>query len=941
MSPQPDQPITVTSVLQQQNHYQRLGFKCTSVEELAVESAYFSRLQLLQRCDTTPEDRATAAKLLDESFRTLSHDQSRAKYDRWLSRRASVAQTVRSELFLSRYQIGQTMLAGDRATICSARDTRLNRDVVIKRISPELLADPAHRAALRSEAELFASFNSSHLVKVLDYDIDSGAIVMERMANSLQSLAKPNGLPVERIQSMVEQALQGLNALHQNGIAHGRIDPSHLLIDDCNCVKLSLTPGLKGESAALHPGSQARHLAPEMLNAVVFGEPKLAIDIYALGFVALEAIVGKNFAKRVNQGVAFKGGDLQSWLLWHSSSTEYLPNIQELVPGIRPAFAAILDKMTCKHQGERYANAAECLAAIAEAQAIGPGPTASVTIESVKEIREIDLLGTPPQLEATYQSPSKLTWKETLSNPKLLLTPAGRNHFVMLGTGVLAAMVLLIASVGNSPSNAEEAGQVAAADNRMPAMESVDSANAFSSEWELAETELENMEVDDEVLAAASPEDTLDDVVPSNVGDGDWEVRFTIHQGGFVIDVDGKQNHSAPAWKLGSGMHQVRFHSQASRGEHLVEIELPKGHGGLVCSLQAPPKPARERTTESRDSLLDPDQDIRGATFRPSQATIPIVGAPSFSKAEQQAEILRSTFEQLARMPIGALKSKPAFELPQTPVDPRFAFALALYAHQSGDNERAKSYCQRALSDGKQFKVAFMPALQLLTRIHIEMTEYPVALTECRAMLNWMILQKSSQSDGRFADDIDELAWWTGTLIGFVEEATDQEAQEKTDSSFTAAHLQKYCSLEQWKKFRIGRTAVRELAAKIGQELDSFLAERTEVQEQNRMTRLLRVEAQKREEEAKSFNNWTYPGRPRPNSSTAMYYSQENSAAIKPNESLLSVPKVTHELPRYRGAHPKCFRTYAPCDLSLLAERAMDSIALPQDSRFASTVSSD
>lgn len=256
-----DQPAnqieaSIAEVLLNQNHYQRLGFSNMSVTPDQIEEAYRNRVELLAGSVTTPADRKHAAELIDASHQCLANAKLRRRYDRTLIGQ-SVTNTRKDgeSLFLGRYKIGETLSKGERAVIYSARDTRLNRDVVVKRVATELLRDDMHRSSMRAEAELFGSFNSSHLVKILDYDVDSGATVMERMATSLQSLATPNGLPSERVQSMIEQALHGLNALHNSGITHGRLDPSHLLLDDFDCVKLSLTPGLSGMTAALQPGA--------------------------------------------------------------------------------------------------------------------------------------------------------------------------------------------------------------------------------------------------------------------------------------------------------------------------------------------------------------------------------------------------------------------------------------------------------------------------------------------------------------------------------------------------------------------------------------------------------------------------------------------------------------------------------------------------------------
>src|SRR5690606_21143471 len=179
-----------------------------------------------------------------------------------------------------------------RTRIFAAHDVRLNRNVIVKKIDSSLARDPEHQALLRREAELFAGFNSGHLVKVLDYDAAAGIIVLEAMAGDLSALAEPAGIEPRAACDLLEQALRGLAALHSQNIAHGQRDESHLLLDDCNQIKLAVTPGHSAITPALSPNRTTKHVAPEMLNPSVFGTQTLAADIYALGFVILELIVG-------------------------------------------------------------------------------------------------------------------------------------------------------------------------------------------------------------------------------------------------------------------------------------------------------------------------------------------------------------------------------------------------------------------------------------------------------------------------------------------------------------------------------------------------------------------------------------------------------------------------------------------------------------------------
>ncbi|MDX1930777.1 MAG: protein kinase [Pirellulaceae bacterium] len=938
----PASPIeaSISEVLLNQNHYQRLGFSNMSATAEQVEQAYRNRMDLLAASVTTPADRQQSAELIEASFQCLSNTKLRRRYDRTLTGQSSSQHKAGESLFLGRYKIGESISRGERAAIYSARDTRLNRDVVVKRIATELLRDETHRSSMRAEAELFASFNSSHLVKILDYDIDSGATVMERMATSLQSIATPSGLPSDRVQSMIEQALHGLNALHNSGITHGRLDPSHLLLDDFDCVKLSLTPGLSGVTAALQPGACARHLAPEMLNSGVFGQPTVAVDLYALGFVALELLAGKHFAKRVNQGIAFKGGDLQSWLLWHSSSTDYLPNIADLVPDIHPGFAAVLEKMTNKDQRERYSTAAECLAALAALQTVNPVPESMPTLRD--EETEINLLGTPPQLETVYTSHSTVHWSDIVKKPSLLLQPAARNHALMVGVAVLAVLTLSVLSSNSAPtepvtvadasSEADPANELANFDDSEFAASEFNAPNEFKGDSELGVNDELNTEFASRASTGASDQADKQHSILENKEVMVWSVKFSVDGGGRVESVDGDRSSEDQAWPLQAGEHRVKFRSSKANTDHEVKVVIPQGHGNMLCSLVVPvaesPQPAVDTTQ------APPAEDI-GRSFNAVDFEFPVVGAANLPQAELQTAHLKNLFKTIASEPHKAHKLVQSLVLPSYPVDPRFAFAHAIVAKRRGDIEATRKYCNRAIADARHFGVAFIPAVMLLSRVHVESNHSANALAECRATLA-DLKRKTNIRETQVDQAIGELAWWTGVLVGYMESVHNHNQLEHPDVSHTCSVFETACSAEQWGNFRIGRTHVIRQAAHLRGALDEFNAEYSAAKEENRLIRLQRYEELGEKKDKSRFASQSMAEQPH----TYSQYPEYDSLGLvnkNPRPEVARTSQVPHELPKYDGLQPHAFRTYIPNDSTVLAERTLNSIAVPSESYFVST----
>src|SRR4051794_21104914 len=84
---------------------------------------------------------------------------------------------------LPAYEIGDVLGRGAFAVVYAGRHRRLEREVAIKRLTPELLRDEEVQQRFAAEARLLAMLDHPHIVRVHDYveHADLGALVMERL----------------------------------------------------------------------------------------------------------------------------------------------------------------------------------------------------------------------------------------------------------------------------------------------------------------------------------------------------------------------------------------------------------------------------------------------------------------------------------------------------------------------------------------------------------------------------------------------------------------------------------------------------------------------------------------------------------------------------------------------------------------------------------------
>ncbi len=182
---------------------------------------------------------------------------------------------------------------GSTGTVWLARQVSVGRLVALKELAPELVGNQAVREHLRHEAQVLARLDDPNCVAVYSYleTASSAAIVMEYVEGvSLRTLTGQGPLSVEQALSVLEGALSGLAAAHQQGIVHGDIKPENILLSTTGESKL-VDFGLAatvGTQRAPGTGSPT-YSSPE----AAAGEPLgVASDLYSAGLVLSELLAG-------------------------------------------------------------------------------------------------------------------------------------------------------------------------------------------------------------------------------------------------------------------------------------------------------------------------------------------------------------------------------------------------------------------------------------------------------------------------------------------------------------------------------------------------------------------------------------------------------------------------------------------------------------------------
>jgi eukaryotic-like serine/threonine-protein kinase len=262
----------------------------------------------------------------------------------------------------SRYKILEKIGAGSFATVYRARDNELGREVAIKQLHSEFLADPQRLERFWQEAQLLASMQHPNIVTIFDIVRERGWLVMELMQGSLAERLAGRQIDLRALRATLAHVLRALKYLHSQGVIHGDIKPGNLMIDARRRVKLGdfgLARRVANAEGSLLKGT-TKYMAPETVSDD-FGDVGPASDLYSLGFSAYDLMCGPNF-EELFPGLNAKGRNQQvAWMMWHAAPDRRLPEIGRVLHGVPPDLAKVVQKLTEKDQALRYKSADEAL----------------------------------------------------------------------------------------------------------------------------------------------------------------------------------------------------------------------------------------------------------------------------------------------------------------------------------------------------------------------------------------------------------------------------------------------------------------------------------------------------------------------------------------------------------------------------------------------------
>ena len=198
---------------------------------------------------------------------------------------------------MSHYEITHRIGGGGMGVIYRARDLRLDRQVALKFIAPELRRDSEARRRFQHEARAASALDHPNICTIHDIEeTDDGRAFIVMAAYEGETLRDRIGrgpLPVSEALDIAGQIARALAAAHERGIVHRDVKPDNVFITRDAGVKL-LDFGLAGTSDGAMSGAgglegTVAYMSPEQAEG---RRAEARSDAWALGVVLYEMLAG-------------------------------------------------------------------------------------------------------------------------------------------------------------------------------------------------------------------------------------------------------------------------------------------------------------------------------------------------------------------------------------------------------------------------------------------------------------------------------------------------------------------------------------------------------------------------------------------------------------------------------------------------------------------------
>jgi CheY-like chemotaxis protein len=259
--------------------------------------------------------------------------------------------TTNSE-FIPGYTLRLKIGESEKAVVYLASSSHRGHNVALK-VSKTLRDEAAGRQFLEREYTAIMAVRSPLVVEIYDYGVHGGFeyLAMEYLPRGDLKARIQRGVSEQEALHYVAQIAGALQVVHEAGLVHRDLKPPNVMLRDNDSVALidfGLARSLDGNTISTRTGvllGSPYYMSPEQAQGEALDARS---DFYSLGVICYELLTGQK---------PYIGATAMEVLQQHVSAP--LPAL----PADLSRFEPFLTRLMAKARGERFANAAEIIAA--------------------------------------------------------------------------------------------------------------------------------------------------------------------------------------------------------------------------------------------------------------------------------------------------------------------------------------------------------------------------------------------------------------------------------------------------------------------------------------------------------------------------------------------------------------------------------------------------